>query len=278
LRTFSGDSQQIDSVAVSADRKLVLSVRTADGLRLWASDSGHLVRTFSDARTGEIARVAAATFSPDETHVLSAGANGIKLWDVATGNLERTFDPRSYESAVLSPRGDLLYAVTSGGLLRKWEIRTGKQLWEVKTGSARESLAISPNGSRLSSRGFNSVALWNAATGEPIHQLPAGGSSAVAFSANNKYLVTMDGEHVMILEAEGGQLLRTIDAIALCAAISPDSSRIVTAAARVLDIWDSNTGALQFEYGNEVNTQLISFTSDEMGVLIRMRTILHSSN
>ena len=157
---------------------------------------------------------------------------------------------------------------TTGRFLRKWEIRTGKQLWEVKTGSARESLAISPNGSRLSSRGFNSVALWNAATGEPIHQLPAGGSSAVAFSANNKYLVTMDGEHVMILEAEGGQLLRTIDAIALCAAISPDSSRIVTAAARVLDIWDSNTGALQFEYGNEVNTQLISFTSDEMGVLI----------
>ncbi len=88
LRTFSGHTSSVTSVAFSPDGQYVLT-GSADGTaRLWDASSGESLRTF----TGHTAWVSSVAFSPDGRYVLTGSKDGTaRLWDAASGESLRTF-------------------------------------------------------------------------------------------------------------------------------------------------------------------------------------------
>src|SRR5438270_32713 len=104
LRTFTGHSHGVNSVAFSPDSRTALSGGGDSALKLWEVTTGKEVRTF----TGHSGSVNSVTFSRDGGTALSGSDDRtLKLWEVATGNEIRTFSGHSDQvaSVAFSPDG-----------------------------------------------------------------------------------------------------------------------------------------------------------------------------
>lgn len=168
-------------------------------------NSGTVVRSWPDANTGSLA------FSPDGKTLLAGfGDQGLpwmlavssntppaKLWDISTGELVRTLDG-AYSAVAFSKDGSKLiagsytysnyvdgiatYGVPSQARAVVFAAATGQPLMSFEIGD--ESLfevAISPDGTRVMTAGYNKVRLWDLATGQLQHTL--GGTNDYFYSA-----------------------------------------------------------------------------------------------
>lgn len=183
-----------------------------------------------------------SAFSPDgATVVICGGAltsrtNGfLKLIDASSGSTIRTFsghDGPVYNIS-FSPDGKKLASAAMDGLLKVWDLQSGKELSSFKITSARLQtgevvhVSFSPDGKQiLTSGGDKYVRVWDTAN---VKQLPA--KSPVPFLAVNGSLV-VDGE-------KPTRFLRSIT----CLAISPDDKRVVSGASDgEIKVWDLTSG------------------------------------
>src|SRR5262249_39838640 len=82
VRTFSGHTEIIESVAFSPDGKTVLTGSRDGTARLWDVQTGANLHTLSY----QLDWVGDAIFSPDGKTILTGGLDGTaQLWDVQTG-------------------------------------------------------------------------------------------------------------------------------------------------------------------------------------------------
>jgi hypothetical protein len=89
IRTFSGHTDYVNSVAFSPDGTQVLTGSGDSAARLWNASTGTEIRTFS-GHTGGVYSVA---FSPDGTKVLTGGDDGLTfLWDSGIAASARKLD------------------------------------------------------------------------------------------------------------------------------------------------------------------------------------------
>ena len=87
MRTFSGHTGPVRSVAFSPDGKYVVTGSWDTTAKLWDTATGAMLRTFS----GHTQQVISASFSPDGKYVLTRSYDcTARLWDAATGAEVRT--------------------------------------------------------------------------------------------------------------------------------------------------------------------------------------------
>jgi WD domain, G-beta repeat len=130
IRTFTGHSNPVTSVAFSPDGRTVLSGSFDRTLELWDVATGEALRTF-----GLPGYVKSVAFSPDGRKALSGGDTGVlKLWDVQSGKELREFAGSFGEvnSVVFSPNGrTALTGHNEPGqddkLLNLWDVATGSR-------------------------------------------------------------------------------------------------------------------------------------------------------
>jgi WD40 repeat protein/nucleoside phosphorylase len=204
--------------------------------------------------TGHTSGVESCAWSPDSTHLLSAGMDGsLRVWDAAIG--EQLLNLQGHtgwvNSCAWSPDGTRLLSAGSDKRLRVWDATTGEQLLNLQ-GHTDEvnSCAWSPDSTRLLSAGSDkSLRVWDATTGEQLLNLQGHTDdvNSCAWSPDGTRLLSADDDQSLrVWDATTGEQLLNLQGHTgwfLSCAWSPDSTRLLSAEDdKSLRVWDATTG------------------------------------
>jgi WD40 repeat protein len=185
-----------DAASVSPDGKTLAVVGRRVGnaqgaIHTWDLATGRPLQSFGPGGIWKID----LPFTPVSKQLASGGEGfTASLWDVATGKEVRRFEhprpagplrgfgpPRKLDlvlALAISPDGKTLATADNDGVIRLWELSTGKERLQIKTTAGKFgvfaicSLAYAPDGRTLASAGGDRVIrLWEAATGKERRRL-----------------------------------------------------------------------------------------------------------
>jgi RNA polymerase sigma factor (sigma-70 family) len=157
-------------------------------------------------------------FSPDHKTLAIGTDKGIALWDLAAGKQRHFLDRASFTFA-FAPDGKSL--ISLGAVLQRWDVATGKPLYEDtgKLGHTHlvQMISWSPDGQRLvSTEGGNDapVYVWSAREGRFLRTVqPRPGSEwpgwrFTAFTPDGKYLLCGSDQLIRVTDAATGREVR----------------------------------------------------------------------
>jgi len=223
LRTLSGHTSDVYSVAFSPDGKILASGSADNTIKLWDVATGREIRTLS----GHTNWVLSVAFSPDGK-ILASGSCGkqegylcvqgeIKLWDVARGTEIRTLRGHTSDvySVAFSPDGKILASGSGDNTIQLWDVAKGTLLRTLQGHTSWvRSVAFSPDGKILASGSADkTIKLWDVATGREIRTLQGHTSDvySVAFSPDGKVLASGSADRtIQLWDVAIGTLLRTL--------------------------------------------------------------------
>ena len=212
MRTLTGHTSYVDSVAFSPDDTLLASGSHDKTIAIWDVATGDVVRILE----GHTAPVWTVAFSPDGT-LLASGSwdNTVKLWDVATGAEVHTLEGHTapVSRVAFSPDGTLLASGSWDNTVKLWDVATGAEVRTLRDhANAVLSVAFSPDGKFLASGSYDmTVRLWDVDTGTRVFTV-AGHTDrvcSVAFSPDGKLLASGSYDNTVKLwdSATGAEVL-----------------------------------------------------------------------
>lgn len=215
VRRFKGPTRTYQArLCFTPDGKSILLAGADGTIHFYETDTGKELRKFE--RRGNVATLVLA---PDgKTFAQRASPHAaVALCDTTTGKEIRTigvathrdsggyFSPGSWrgdgdeQDVAFSPDGKTLASAQSGGVIRLWEVATGKEVSETNGHQGEvTSLSVAADGKTLwSGGGDDSCRQWDLATGKELRrlQLPLGsgraaftrdGTAAVFGTGNDK--------------------------------------------------------------------------------------------
>ncbi len=254
VRDFGGDTESLDDAILSQDGSRVISGGVS--LQQWDAGTAQLLGTLPAPEQGTFS----LAFSKDGSLVLwkMPDMKALRLVDARTGRVISSFlgHTEPVSAAAISPDGS---KIASGGgfnekTIKLWQASSGHLLRTLPMASV-ESMAFSPDGTKLLAGSFNKVAeLWDVATGQRIrafaHSAPVW---ALAFSSDGSRILTGDSAErtskVFLWDVASGKLMRTLsghtDSIFGGVAFSPDGKFALSGSYdKTLKYWNLETGQL----------------------------------
>jgi WD40 repeat protein len=182
----SQTSYGIPSLAFSSDAK-TLGTRSHDGrLRLFDVDTAKEQKTFTPDGGGR--RLGTVAFSPDGKTVAAAG-DSIRLYDLTTGEERLRIDQKQATGLQFTDGGKTLTGAVKGAIYR-WDTAIGKTLTPEGGDSIVEQILVSPDGSRVVTRGQDGDAhIWDGANGKHLRAFQAAWQRGLAMSPDGRFLV-----------------------------------------------------------------------------------------
>ena len=196
---FSGHSNEVRSLVVSPDGKLLATAGGAPGqfgeVKVWDVATGKELRNWRGHRDN----IFAIAFSPDGKQLATCSYDKlIKLWDTATGNEVKTL--KDHTDAVFalafSPNGKLLASASADRTVKLWDVASGARLFTLSDAlDAVNTLVFHPSGKLLAGAGADrSIRIWEISNteGKQLRSLIAHEDAihALAWSPDGKTLVS----------------------------------------------------------------------------------------
>jgi WD40 repeat protein len=204
---YKGHTDAVKGLVFSADGKMLASGDNAGAIRVWSTETGKILTTF----TPSPGRVSALAFSPDGRMMASSSsANQVILSEVSTGRQRAVIDIEGKGAGqsggccvAFSPDGRTLACAADCRAVDEDPQRLTVRLYDVNTCKERAVLtghidkvtdiAFDPNGRILATTSWDkSVRLWDAATGrqKAILRGHKGEVMAVVFTTDGRMLAS----------------------------------------------------------------------------------------
>ncbi|MCL1471867.1 trypsin-like peptidase domain-containing protein [Argonema antarcticum] len=165
LRTLTGHLDFVNSVAFSADGKILASGSSDKTIKIWNPNTGELLRTFTGHSNGIIS-IAISRFG----QIVASGSadNTIKIWNANTGELLRTLEGHSaiVRSIAIDPYAHILASGSDDGTIKIWSLHTGQLVRTLEARNSQRqlvsvnSLAFSGDGQILISNADVGIRIW----------------------------------------------------------------------------------------------------------------------
>jgi WD40 repeat protein/subtilase family serine protease len=254
VRTLTGHTSGVYSVAFSPDGSLIASGSGDATIKLWRVSDGALVATL----TGHTDWVYSVAFSPDGSLIASGSYDRtIRLWRVSDGALVATLTLRGHTywvySVAFSPDGSLLASGSWDATIKLWRVSDGA-LVRTLTGHTSwvYSVAFSPDGSLIASGSDDrTIKLWRVSDGALVATLTGHTDivTSVAFSPDGSLLASgSDDRTIRLWRVSDGALVRTLTGHTgwvTSVAFSPDGSLLASGSGdATIKLWRVSDGAL----------------------------------
>ncbi|MEB3831356.1 serine/threonine-protein kinase [Phormidium sp. CCY1219] len=213
--TLTGHSQDVRSVAIGQQGKILASGSFDGTIKIWNLHTGKPIRTLTGhSEAGEM--VSSVAIAADGK-TLASSSNGyggtIKVWNLVTGELLYTLSarPTGVSFVTISPNSQILASGAEDGTIQLWNLEGGYSLGTLSGHLGTVfSVAFSPDGKTLASGSQDgSIKLWNLADpnsdggfdNAPVRQLSGhvGTVFSVAFSPNGKVLASGGADNTIKL-------------------------------------------------------------------------------
>jgi WD40 repeat protein len=193
--TLKGHEKEVNDVAFIHGTRLLVTGSHDKSLRVWDLDTGKQV----GEPLGHDAGVRALAASPDGRWIVSGGYNGsILVWEVATNKAEIKFKrlPVSFKGHETQVR-DVVFAPDSATFASAswdqtvcvWKRETGEIVFRLlKEGDWVNSVAYSPDGTKLAAGTHEHIIVWNTKMGKELLKIEQG-AYRVAFTPDSLCLV-----------------------------------------------------------------------------------------
>ena len=262
LRKHTNDSIHSVSASIlafSPNGKILASGDTdnkvRNTLRLWDTSTGKLLAKL----TGHIRGITSLTFSPDSSTLATANADGTVLfWNTETKNpLPIHISNHSYTQrgmAILKD-SDLLASVAFNSKITFWDLKTQRKANLQTKGryDFLQSLAFSPDGSKLAIADEQLVQLTDVRTGRELARLTVRRHtiiSAMAISPDGKTVALGSSREIHLWNTDTGKIFNipltdTSMSMFMFSTIifSRDGKKLVSGDSQgKVQIWDTKTG------------------------------------
>jgi WD40 repeat protein len=285
IRVLKGHSNEISSVAVSPDGKIIVTGSADKTAKLWDISQPPPPQTIRLSEQGP--KVSSIAFFPEKADwllVIGRADGSMVLWNKGS---ERQI-PTDSTAKILS------VAVAIDRTIATWSTDNRVRLWgpttegkyeytsktdnplysESKSDSKVEveSVAFSPDGKRLATGSADgTVQLWDTSTGKEVTRLSAKHSQtvlSVAFSSDGEMLATASTDHnIKLWDTKTGKNLRTLTGHSnevLSVAFSPKGKLLASGSSDLTAIlWDVDTGKELTTLGGHTSpVRFVAFSPD----------------
>ena len=175
--------EKVERVSFSPDDNLLATIGFNNTIRLWDTNTGTLIQTFSSQDTDKeekdyIKNIESVLFSPDNRTVVGLADYGkIRIWDVNTGERKSLSEyPSSVRKICFSPDGKTLATSIFGGIIHLWDVDTGRHKKTISSQSTdyyrtyeHDFKPFSPDGKKfVFGDSSGTVYLWDADTKQEL--------------------------------------------------------------------------------------------------------------
>lgn len=211
-----------------------------------------------DVQTGKALRLLKGhtnvVFSPDFQIFAKRGKDdkSIELSDLHTGQLKTTFKgyTERVTSIAFSPDGKMLASGDFEGVIRLWDIETGKHKQIRTPHKIVDQVMFSPNGRTIMSQRNYEFRLWDIDTGEFKASLEdTFGTDSITFNSDGTILFGVSNNELRLWNTDTGKIKMRLGVGSAYPrpVLSPDGETLASArwSDSTVELWDLHTGKLK---------------------------------
>ncbi len=270
--TLSGNSDLVNSIAVSSNEQFLVSGGWDHSLKIWSVQTGQIYRNLR----GHENSITAIAITPDSQFVVSGSVDSsVKIWSAQTGEILHTLQGHSDPVTVIAicPYSQFIASGSGDNTIKIWSIESGELLHTlIGHINSVQDISISDDAQLLYSASVDqTLKVWSlqTATLQQSFELYQP-YKMIKVCANSNNIITGSWDHTIeIWRIEQGYL-RQIQALSghhqdiLDLAMSPDYSYIASSSSDCsIKVWSRETGYLLRTltgHFKEINT--INFSPD----------------